>query len=334
MPTEHSYVHTISVVVPVYLGEKTISGIVDELLPFVDGFETASGRRGVVSEILLVNDNGPDDSATVLRALQARHPAVRAIWLTRNFGQHAATLAGMASSGGEWIVTLDEDGQHDPADIPGLLDVALDRGAHVVYGAPTNKPPHGYLRTASSRAAKRILSVVLAEKLNDPNQFQSFRLLLGEVGRGVAAYAGSGVYLDVALSWVTSRVTTAPVTLRSEGREGSGYSYRSLAGHFWRMILSSGTRGLRIVSILGAVSALAGIAFAVFLLVQRIAGGEVLPQGWTSIVTVSLLASGAILISLGIIAEYLGVAVNMAMGKPLYMTMNDPDKGPLGRHDA
>ena len=333
MPTESSYVHTISVVVPVYLGEKTLPSVIDELRPFFEEFGTPDGHRAIISEVLLVNDNGPDGSAAVIRSLESEHPAVRGIWLTRNFGQHAATLAGMASSGGSWIVTMDEDGQHDPSYIGSLLDTALARSAHVVYAAPTNKPPHGYVRTMSSKLAKRLLAVVLAEKLNDPTQFQSFRLMLGEVGRGVAAYAGSGVYLDVALSWVTSRVTTSPVLLRSEGRESSGYSYRSLAAHFWRMILSSGTRGLRLVSILGIVSALAGVAFAIFLLVQRIAGGE-FPQGWTSIVTVSLLASGAILISLGIIAEYLGVAVNMAMGKPLYMTMGDPARGPMGRRDG
>jgi undecaprenyl-phosphate 4-deoxy-4-formamido-L-arabinose transferase len=96
------------------------------------------------------------------------------------------------------------------------------------------------------------------------------------------------------------------------------------------MVLSSGTRGLRIVSVLGAIFALVGVFFAIYFLIQRLAGGD-FPQGWTTVVIVALLSSGAILISLGIIAEYLGVAVNMAMGKPLYTIMNDPDKGPLGR---
>ena len=260
-------------------------------------------------------------------------PQVRGIWLTRNFGQHAATLAGMASTGSDWIVTMDEDGQHNPADIPGMLDAALRERAHIVYASPSNVQPHGFLRGSASKLAKRIMTALFADKLNSPTDYQSFRLILGEVGRSVAAYAGSGVYLDVAMGWVTNRVTTTPVMLRAENREASGYSYRSLLSHFWRMVLSSGTRGLRAVSILGVVFAVVGMFFAIFFLIERLSGGN-FPQGWTTVVVVLLLSSGAILISLGIIAEYVGVAVNMAMGKPLYMIMNDPKNGPLGHRQS
>jgi len=329
MSPSSDYTHSISIVIPVYLGETTLEELVAELEPYTTSFATPDGSRAVVGEILLVNDNGPDGSDDVIRRIEESVPAARSLWLTRNFGQHAATLAGMSSSGSDWIVTMDEDGQHDPADIPRLLDAALRERAHVVYAAPTNTPPHGLLRVAASRAAKRFISLLFAQKNNNPNDFQSFRLILGEVGRSVAAYAGSGVYLDVALGWVTSRTTTAPVTLRAEKRESSGYSLRSLVGHFWRLVLSSGTRGLRIVSILGIVLALTGVIVAVFFLVQRLLGGD-FPQGWTTMVIVTLISSGAVLLSLGVIAEYIGVAVNMAMGKPLYMIMNDPNKGPLG----
>lgn len=329
MTAEH-YVHTVSVVIPVYLGETTLPALVEELEALTTEFTTPANNAAVVTEVLLVDDNGPDGSAQVIRRLESEHMNVRGIWLSRNYGQHAATLAGMASSGGDWIVTMDEDGQHDPADIPSMLDAALAGTAHVVYGAPVNKPPHGRLRRSSSRLAKRILAALLAGKGTNPAQFQSYRLMLGEIGRGVAAYSGSGVYLDVALGWVTTRITTAPVTLRVEQRESSGYSYRALAGHFWRMVLSSGTRGLRLVSIAGGISALAGVAFAGFLVVQRLAGGD-FPEGWASLMSVTLLAAGAILISSGIIAEYIGVSVGMAMGKPPYMTVSDPMKGPLGQ---
>ena len=78
-----------------------------------------------------------------MRELEQEYPFVRSVWLSRNFGQHAATLAGMASSGGDWIVTLDEDGQHDPSYIGAMLDVALDEQASVVYARPVNPAPHG-----------------------------------------------------------------------------------------------------------------------------------------------------------------------------------------------
>src|SRR5690606_30642833 len=129
---------SLSVVIPVYRGAATLAGVVAELEPYTRGVTTPEGRSFRVTEILLVHDNGPDDSDRVLRELEAAHPHVRAIWLSRNFGQHAATIAGMSASGGEWIATMDEDGQHDPADLPGFVDVAARTGAGVVYANPTN----------------------------------------------------------------------------------------------------------------------------------------------------------------------------------------------------
>jgi glycosyltransferase involved in cell wall biosynthesis len=102
--------HRVSVVIPVYQGERTLDAVVDEVLAIASPWVSAAGNRLQISEILLVWDHGPDGSAEVIRRLAAAHPEIRPIWLSRNFGQHAATLAGMASSGGDWIVTMDEDG--------------------------------------------------------------------------------------------------------------------------------------------------------------------------------------------------------------------------------
>jgi polyisoprenyl-phosphate glycosyltransferase len=320
--------HDISVVIPVYQGEKHLPGVVGELERLIDPFVTPDGNSARIVEVVLVHDNGPDDSPRVMRELAAKYDWVRTVWLSRNYGQHAATLAGMSSTGGDWIVTIDEDGQQDPADMPAMLDTALRERATVVYGAPSNRPPHGALRNASSRSAKWLMSRLGDAK--DVSRYNSYRLVLGEVGRSVAAYAGSGVYLDVALGWVARPVATSPVTLRDEGERVSGYNVRSLMSHFWRMALTSGTRGLRMVSALGAVLAVLGLAAATALVVAKLAGSSI-AQGWTSLVTIVLLTSGMILFSLGVIAEYLGVAVNMAMGRPAYLIVRDPAEGPLGR---
>ncbi len=320
--------HLISVVVPVYAGERTLPGLVAELTPMTSTFTTPDGHAARVSEIVLVHDHGPDDSARVLRSLAAGSDVVRPVWLSRNFGQHAATIAGMASAGGDWIVTLDEDGQHDPADIPALLDRAMAEQVAVVYARPVNGRQHGPLRNLASTASKRLVDLLVSG--GNTEMYHSYRLMLGEAGRGVAAYAGAGVYLDVALGWVAGRASTCPVTLRAEGTRPSGYRLRSLMSHFWRLVLTSGTRLLRLVAMVGALFALLGIAFAIFLVANRLLGGEIQP-GWTSVMVAVLVGTGAILLSLGIVAEYLGVAVNMAMGKPLYLISGDPGSGPLGR---
>jgi undecaprenyl-phosphate 4-deoxy-4-formamido-L-arabinose transferase len=324
--------HRISVVIPVYAGESTLFGVVDEVLALPTDWTSPDGHLLSVTEVLLVWDRGPDRSDRVIRDLAARDQRVRPIWLTRNFGQHAATLAGMASSGGDWVVTIDEDAQHDITAIPRMLDRAMAERAAVVYAAPTGPTSHGTVRNLSSRLAK--LSVGSLTGTNEATRYQSFRLVIGEIARSVAAYAGSGVYLDVALGWVTHDVTTCPVEpRRTEGRR-SGYTFRSLLSHYWRLVISSGTGALRIVSVTGVILALLGFLGAILLVVTVALGVGVEVRGWASTIVIMLLTSGATLFSLGIIAEYLGAAVNMAMGKPLYLIGSDPESGPLGPDDA
>lgn len=320
--------HEISIVVPVYRGAQTLPALIAEIEPLTRSLTTPAGLRARVGEVVLVHDHGPDESDVVMRQLAAQFPFVRPVWLSRNYGQHAATLAGMASSGGDWIATIDEDGQYDPGQIGGLLDVAIGERASIVYAAPVNAAPHTAFRNLTSRASKRLVDLLTGGA--EARRYHSFRLILGEVGRSVAAYAGSGVYLDVALGWVASDVATAPVRLREEGDRPSGYSLRRLMSHFWHMVLTSGTRGLRVVSVMGALVAVIGVVIALVFAFNRLAGGSQ-PAGWTSLMVVMLVLSGMILLFLGVIAEYVGVAVSQAMGRPPYLIVSDPADGPLGR---
>lgn len=323
--------HLVSVVIPVYGGERTLRDVVTELAASTQGRTSPAGRAYRVTEVVLVNDCGPDRSDEVIRELAAEHDWVRPVWLSRNFGQHAATLAGIAASGGEWVATIDEDGQHDPADLGALLDTAMTEQADVVYARPTNAPPHGAARNMASRTAKALVRRMAKGACAD--DFNSYRLVLGEVARSVAAYAGPGIYLDVAISWVARRVATCPVAMRDEGDRPSGYDVRRLVSHFWRLVLSSGTTPLRWVSALGAAAVVLAPVVAVALVVGRALGSWDVP-GWTSTMILLMAATGIILFSLGVIAEYVGMAVNMAMGKPLYLPVRDPREGPLGRDRA
>ena len=213
--------HTIGIVVPVYRGETTLPALLEEIDRLTLPGLTPGGHRFRVSEVVLVHDSGPDRSDLTIRALAERYPYVRPVWLARNFGQHAATLAGMSSTSTDWVVTMDEDGQHDPAAIGAMLDTALATASPLVYAAPTNPAPHGALRNVASHVAHGVARVLGAGGLQ---HFHSYRLMLGEVGRGLAAYCGESVYLDVALTWVVNRTAVCPVTLREERGRPSGPS--------------------------------------------------------------------------------------------------------------
>lgn len=313
--------HRISIVIPVYRGETTLPSIVAEIAPLTTQRLTPDGNLFVVSEVVLAHDCGPDRSDKAIEALAQRYPFVAPVWLSRNYGQHAATMAGMASATAQWVVTMDEDGQQDPADIAHLLDAAIASSLQLVYAQPLNPPPHGWLRNTASRTAKAISTRVLGNK--SIGRFNSFRLVDGEIARTLAAYCGNGVYLDVGLFWITGRIGHAPIKLRNEMDRPSGYSYFRLFGHFWNLILTTGTRPLRLITIVGFISMLLAIFLAAFALYGKYVG-DVPIQGWTSLVTVVAFFSGTILASMGIISEYLAVTMNIVMGKPLYVVSSKP----------
>ena len=320
----------LSVVIPVYQGEDTLPELMAEIAPLTSEQTTPDGRRFKVDEVLLVWDRGPGNSDQILRQLAKQYSFVRPLWLSRNFGQHAATLAGMTSSGGDWIVTMDEDGQQDPSFIPQLLDAAYNQSAQLVYGTPSNPPPHSTIRNLASKTVKRVFASTLAD--GGFAEFNSYRLVLGEIGRSVAAYTGTGVYLDVALSWVVADAIAYPVVARQEGREASNYTYRRLFSHFGRLIVSSGTRPLFFVSWLGVFFVFMGAAVSIWVIYQRVVG-EIVIAGWASTFIALMLIGGAMLLSLGIIAQYIGAATNMSLGKPLYIVVRDPRSTFTGEQD-
>lgn len=316
-------IYRVSLVIPVYRGEKTLQGLIREIAPLARQHTTPAGRRYLLAEVLLVHDCGPDRSYLAIEQLAVEFPFVRPVWLSRNYGQHAATLAGMASATGDWVATIDEDGQQDPADIATMLDLAVAQSLQLVYAQPINPPPHGWLRNAFSRAAKSITSRILAN--NQIGRFNSFRLVDGEIARTLAAYCGNGVYLDVGLFWITARIGHAPILLRNEMDRPSGYSYMHLLSHFWHLILTTGTRPLRLITLIGLLSMLLALFIGAFALYGHLSGG-IPVQGWASLVIVVAFFSGSILMALGVIAEYLAVTMGIVMGKPLYVVSTRPTR--------
>lgn len=318
-------VERLSIVVPVYQGERTLDLLLAEIAPLTMPQTTPRGRRFEVAEVVLVHDGAIDDSHVVMQSLAARYSFVTLIWLSRNFGQHPATLAGMAATSADWVATLDEDGQHNPANLGSLLDAALDTGAALVYAQAVNRPSHGFIRNTLSRLAKAVAVAIVGNR--QMAHFNSFRLIRGDIARSLAAYCGHGVYLDVALSWIVERWTTGLVTLRPDRGRPSGYKLSSLLAHFGRLILTAGTRPLRLISVLGFLSILLGWFLSAVMVWARLRH-RIPVQGYASLIVVICFFFGVVLFSLGIVAEYLAVALTTGMGRPLYVTITGPRRPP------
>lgn len=318
-----SSVQRVSIVIPVYRGETTLPTLLDEIEPLTKNQTTPDGVSYEICEVILVHDCGPDRSDMILETLEEKFSFVKPVWLSKNFGQHAASMAGMASATGDWVVTLDEDGQQDPLDIGCLLETAINQSLQLVYAQPTNLPNHGWLRNFLSRTAKKITIKLLN---NSPmGRFNSYRLIDGEIARTLAAYCGNGVYLDVGLYWMVGRIGHCPLQLRNEMDRPSGYSYAKLFGHFWNLILTTGTRPLRLITIMGFCSLVLSIVITAYALYGKFVLDSPV-QGWASLLIVVAFFSGATLTSLGVIAEYLAVTTGIAMGKPLYVVSTKPTR--------
>ena len=318
--------HRISAVVPVYRAPKELNRLVNDLNDLRVDSETKYGNTFIVTEIVLVHDGGLEETRPLIRELARRFEQVRVIWLSRNFGQHPATLAGMSATSGEWIVTLDEDGQFPPNQIGDLLDHALSAKSPIVYGQPAVHSGHQLWRRIGSFAARKLFRMLAGSA--GGVEFSSFRLIMGELGRSVSAYCGSETYLDVALTWVSSRASSIRLPYTSNS-ESSSYSINRLAAHFLRLVLTSGTRPMRIFAILGTLTASSGFVLAALLVYRRLVLG--FPAGFTSTLSLLLILVGLVLFGLSILTEYVGLTVRAAIGKPLFLVISDPSKSPLYR---
>jgi undecaprenyl-phosphate 4-deoxy-4-formamido-L-arabinose transferase len=318
-------VHDVAVVVPVYRGAATLAPLVDEIRPLTQVTTSPGGRRYRVVEVILVHDNGPDDSAAVISEL-CSDPWIRAVWLARNSGQHAATVAGIASSSTSWVVTMDEDGQHVPSDIGRLLDRALTAQVHLVYGRPEEGAPHARWRNTTSGVAKWVARTVAGSNLD---AFTSFRLIEGSRARAVCAYVNRRTFLDSALSWGIDRSELCPTSWRSERRDQSGYDLGRLLSHFWTLVLSSGNRPLRIMSTFGCGVAATGTVGAGVIVWRRAQPDWDDAPGWASVMVVQLVLGGTVLATLGVVAEYVGALLRIGQGEPLYIAVEAPHQGPL-----
>lgn len=313
---------TLSLVVPVYAGESTLDTLVEECVPLFTTTVTPGGVPFRLVEIILVWDRGQDKSDEVMRRLAAQHPEVRPVWLARNVGQHAATCAGIAASQGEWVVTLDEDGHHDPGEIPRLLDAAFSARARLVYAELVGGTSHGRVRDLLSRTAKSLNRRFLSE--DRTAYFSSFRLIHGEVARVVAATAGPSVYLDAALAWSLGGSRRVPVQPREEWRPASGYTSAALRAHFVRLVGSAGPRPLRLIAGAGAAVALTGVGFATWVIVGALVGA-IDVAGWASLMATILLLGGLLLLALSAVAAYLAVSLRILLGQPLFTIVDDDD---------
>lgn len=297
----------ISVIVPVYNSEASLPVLVERIKPVLDDHADEY-------ELILINDGSKDGSWEVICDLRERHPWIKSVNLMRNYGQHNAVLCGVREAEYEITVTMDDDLQHPPEEIPKLL-TALDKDVDVVYGYPQSER-HGFMRDIASRITKLALQTAMGVKT--ARHVSAFRAFRTQVRDAFASFQSPFVSIDVLLTWGTTRFFALPV--RHDARKSgiSGYTFRKLVLHALNMLTGFSTVPLQIASLLGFVFMIFGFILFLRVMVGFLYHGGVVP-GFTFMASILTIFSGVQLFVLGIIGEYLARIHFRSFNKPNYV---------------
>lgn len=306
----------LSIVVPVYNSEACLDNLIRKL---------DKALNKITYECILVNDGSKDRSWERIRSLASKKKNLVGINLRKNSGQDNALMAGLNCVRGKYTVIMDDDLQHDPQDIPRLL-AEIKKGYDICYANFETKK-QAWWKNLGSWFNGKVAEILI--KKPSHIYLSPFKIIDSDVVREVVMYKGSSPYIDGILFQYTSNITQIDAVHRERFAGKSNYSLLRSIKVFKRLLINFSTIPLRISSFCGMIFALAAIALGLHFIFDRFALGKVDPPGWTSLVVLLLFLGGMIMMSLGIIGEYIGKVYLNINAYPQYSV-----KEYLNRHDS
>ena len=285
----------ISFVIPCYRSEYTIEAVVAEIMDTMKGLSTYN------YDIFLVNDCSPDNTFAVIRRICEKYNNVTGINLAKNFGQHAALMAGLRKSDGDIVVCLDDDGQ-TPADEVGKLIDAIEQGSDVVY-ASYNSKKHSAFRNFGSHINDIMTRVMLGKpkELQLTSYFAAKRFVVDSM----LQYEHSYPYVIGLVLRATKKITNVPVNHRKREVGSSGYTMRKLLSLWFNGFTAFSILPLRIATAAGAFFAIGGFLYGIYTVIKKLINPAV-PMGFSSLMAAVVFFGGMLMIMLGLIGEYIG----------------------------
>lgn len=297
----------ISVVVPVYSGARTLAELVERVAATLKGFTDF--------EVILVDDGSPDESWSTIESLSSQFAFVRGIRLSRNFGQHNALVAGVRHARFPITVTIDDDLQNPPEEIPALITALESQRLDVIYGVPEfveQSLPRRLSGSLTRTVLKRVLGVKSAPDMS------SFRVFRTRLRSAFDSEIGTNVSLDALLTWGGATFGGVPVRHNARTEGTSNYTYRKLLRFAVDTTTGYSTFPLQVASFIGLVTALFGLGILIFVVGRPILTGESVP-GFPFLASTIALFAGVQLFTLGVIGEYLARMHFRIMRKPTYV---------------
>jgi glycosyltransferase involved in cell wall biosynthesis len=306
---------SVCVIIPVYQSVNQLAKTVHELIETLISSLEMKTLNYELQRVVLVDDGSSDGSVEIVKSL-SQSPLISAIYLNRNYGQHAAIFAAVLSSTEDVIVTMDEDGEHDPLIISSMINELEKSKNDIVYASFKQKKVN--LKEISSSLAKRFIAFISRE----PNirHISSFRAVRGPIFRAASVYANNGSFLDIALGWISNKVSTVVTTKRITDRK-STYNLKGLVNHFSRLFFAAGIKPLIFLFNIGWVISMFSLIGIAVIIYGKIVG-SISVQGWVSNIVVIVFFGGLTISSVGLVARYLSSIVETSSGKPFFTIKN------------
>lgn len=298
----------VSFVIPCYRSARTIESVVAEIQ------STMASMPAYTYDVILVNDCSPDDTYEVIRNLCARYGSITGISLAKNFGQHAALMAGLRRSDGDIVVCLDDDGQ-TPADEVGKLLERIEGGSDVVYASYGDKK-HSAFRNFGTWMNDMMTRIMLGKPkdLHLTSYFAAKRFVVDSMLR----YENSYPYIIGLVLRATRNISNVPVNHRSRAVGTSGYTMKKLLGLWFNGFTAFSIQPLRFATMVGSLCAVSGFLYGIYTVIKRLVNPGV-PMGFSSLMSAVVFLGGMIMLMLGLIGEYVGRIYISLNNSPQYV---------------
>lgn len=285
----------LSFVIPCYRSEKTIGTVVQEIR------DTIATRPGTDYEIILVNDCSPDNVWQVIKQLASADNHIKGVCLAKNFGQHGALMAGYGQTTGDYVVSLDDDGQTPASDVFKLVD-KLEEGFDVVYACHIIAKQKFFRRLGSFVNRKMAESIIGQPKhLRASSFFIARKFLIDEIVK----YRNSFPYIGGLIFRATKKIGSVEIQQRKRIQGESGYTITALLSLWINGFTAFSVKPLRIATYIGLFCAILGLLSGIYVIVQKIMMPDML-LGYASMMATMLFIGGMIMLILGLIGEYVG----------------------------
>lgn len=295
---------TYSVVVPVYNEEGNVEDLVARVVPVME-------QIGESFEILFVDDGSRDRTVSLLRDLAEKDDRIKIVRFSRNYGQEVAVEAAYLNAEGEWLIQMDGDLQNPPEDIPKLL--AVKDEYDVVYGIRQNRQDP-LPRVLASRAMQRGMKWMDVEL---PDDVSTFRLMRAPIARLVAALPEKKKFLSALFVWSGARIGVVKVGHEARHAGTTKYNFTKLVNHSFDLVVGFSSKPLRWIGVLGIVFAISGFAYGVWTITRKMIWDYGI-SGWSSLIVAVVVLSGAQLIALSVMGEYIARIYVQVQGRPSF----------------